>query len=176
MAKMKKFFLYFLMFIALYIFVTTLTNFSMKEKFKDIQNIQISVSSPKIFIEESKATNSHGYIKGTITNETGEHIKDKYLQFDFYNKDGVYVGTETQEIKYFNVNETISFDINYKYNNINKIIIGFTDKMIQNKEKKEQKDYTIGDVKVEPIITEDAIKIAIPIGTFLVLNTAFGLF
>lgn len=131
MAKMKKFFLYFLMFIALYIFVTTLTNFSMKEKFKDIQNIQISVSSPKIFIEESKATNSHGYIKGNITNDTGEHIKDKFLQFDFYNKDGTYVGTETQEIKYFNVEEKVNFDIKYNYNNVNNIKISFVDEVVK---------------------------------------------
>ena len=175
MNTLKKFWIYFLIFLAIFLVISGLTNVIMGDNYENTK-YKIVCSSPTITVTESKSSYSSGYIKGTITNETGEHIKDKYLQFDFYNKDGVYVGTETQEIKYFNVNETISFDINYKYNNINKIIIGFTDKMIQNKEKKEQKDYTIGDVKVEPIITEDAIKIAIPIGTFLVLNTAFGLF
>lgn len=131
MAKIKKFFLYFLMFIAVYIFVTILTNFSMKENFKDIQNIQVGVSSPKILIEESKATNTHGYIKGNITNDTGEHIKDKFLQFDFYNKNGLYVGTKSQEIKYFNVNEKVNFDITYNYENVNSIKISFVDEVIK---------------------------------------------
>lgn len=133
MAKMKKFFIYFLMFIALYIFVTLLTNFSMKEKFKDIQNIQINTNSPKIIIEDSKATYSHGYIKGNINNDTGEHIKDKYLQFDFYNKDGAYVGTETQEIKYFNVNEKVNFEIQYNYKNVNSVKISFANEITKPK-------------------------------------------
>mgnify|MGYP004564501847 CR=1 FL=1 len=171
MAKMKKFFLYFLMFIALYIFVTTLTNFSMKEKFKDIQNIQISVSSPKIFIEESKATNSHGYIKGNITNDTGNHIPVEYLQVDLYNENNTYLGSEFKELKYFNVNETINFEINYKYNNVNRLVIGVTDEIIQDKEKKEN---YVSNIKVEPVITEETIKIAVPISAVLMLNTALG--
>lgn len=131
MKKIKEFFIYFLMFIALYIFVTVLTNFSMKEKFKDIQDIQISVNSPQIFIEESKATDSRGYVKGNIVNNTGEHIKDKYLQFDFYNKNRAYVGTEVQEIKYFNVEEKVNFDIQYNYKNVNSIEISFVDEVIK---------------------------------------------
>lgn len=131
MEKIKEFFIYFLMFIALYIFVTVLTNFSMKEKFKDIQDIQISVNSPQIFIEESKATDSRGYVKGNIVNNTGEHIKDKYLQFDFYNKNRAYVGTEVQEIKYFNVEEKVNFDIQYNYKNVNSIEISFVDEVIK---------------------------------------------
>lgn len=131
MKKIKEFFIYFLMFIALYIFVTVLTNFSMKEKFKDIQDIQISVNSPQIFIEESKATDSRGYVKGNIVNNTGEHIKDKYLQFDFYNKNGAYIGTEVQEIKYFNVEEKVNFDIQYNYKNVNSIEINFVDEVIK---------------------------------------------
>lgn len=131
MEKIKEFFIYFLMFIALYIFVTVLTNFSMKEKFKNIQDIQISVNSPQIFIEESKATDSRGYVKGNIVNDTGEHIKDKYLQFDFYNKNGAYVGTEVQEIKYFNVKEKVNFDIQYNYNNVNNIKISLVDEVVK---------------------------------------------
>ena len=71
MAKMKKFFIYFLMFIALYVFVTVLTNFEMRERFNDIDNIKIGITSPKITVEESKSTNSRGYVKGNIVNDTG---------------------------------------------------------------------------------------------------------
>lgn len=129
MARMKRFFLYFLMFIAFFIFVSLFTNIAMKERFEDITNHEINISSPKIIIMESKASYSSGYIRGTITNNTGEHIKDKYLQFDFYDKDGIYLGTESKDIKYFNVDEKISFDINYTYRNVNKIKISFVDEV-----------------------------------------------
>ncbi len=129
MARMKQFFLYFLMLVIFFIFVSLSTNLLMKEKFVDITNHEINISSPQIVVTESKASYNSGYIRGTITNDTGEHIKDKYLQFDFYDKDGIYLGTESKEIKYFNVDEMISFDISYTYKNVNKIKISFVDEV-----------------------------------------------
>lgn len=131
MEKIKEFFTYFLIFIAFYIFATVLTNFAMRERFNNIDNIKIDITSPKITVEESKSTNSRGYVKGNIVNDTGEHIKDKYLQFDFYNKNGAYIGTEVQEIKYFNVEEKVNFDIQYNYKNVNSIEISFVDEVIK---------------------------------------------
>lgn len=173
MQKMKKFFIYFLMLIALYIFVTVLTNFEMTERFKDItNNCKITIASPKIEIEECKATHSQVYLKGKITNDTGEHIPIKYLQIDIYNENDTYLGTEFKELKYFNVNETINFDINYQYNNVDKLVFGITDKTIQ--EKEDKKENTIAGVQIEPEITEETIRIAKPIGTILSLNTLLG--
>lgn len=175
MQKMKKFFLYFLMLIALYIFVTVLTNFEMTERFKDItNNCETTIKSPKIEIEECKATNSQVYLKGKITNDTGEHIPIKYLQIDIYNENDAYLGTEFKELKYFNVNETVAFDLNYKYNNVEKIVIGITDKTV--KEKREKEVNTVAGVKIEPEITEETIRIATPIGIVLSLNTLLGAF
>ncbi len=108
---MKKLFKYFLMFIALFLFVELVTNFAMKERFNNLPEYKINVTSPKIEVTENKASSYSGYIKGTITNDTGEHLRNKFLQFDFYDKDGIYLGTETQEIKIFNINEKSSFNI-----------------------------------------------------------------
>ena len=157
MERIKKFFIYFIIFIAIYLFVDLFTNISMKEKYDDINNYQININSPKITIMEGKRTYSHGYIKGNILNDTGEHIKDKYLQFDFYNENGAYLGTESEEIKYFNVGETINFDINYEYNNVNKIKISFVDEVI----KPEKNTFNIFDVE------DETLKIALPIGIIL---------
>lgn len=129
MGTLKKFRIYFLLFVGFFIFVSFFTNLAMKESFEDITNHEININSPQIVVTESKASYSSGYIRGMITNDTGEHIKDKYLQFDFYDKDGIYVGTESQEIKYFNVNEKVNFDINYTYQNVNKIKISFVDEV-----------------------------------------------
>ena len=163
MEKIKEFFTYFLIFIAFYIFATVLTNFAMRERFNNIDNIKIGITSPKITVEESKSTNSRGYVKGNIVNDTGEHIKDKYLQFDFYNKNGAYIGTEVQEIKYFNVEEKVNFDIQYNYNNVNNIKISFVDEVVK-------KEVSSGNIFH---LTEEQKNLAIPaaiiIGLYAIL-------
>ena len=92
--------------------------------------IKVSVTSPEIKIEENKATSIQKYIKGTITNNTGEHLRNKFIQFDFYNADGKLIDTESQEIKILNIDEKNSFKINYKYKNVDKIEINFVDEVI----------------------------------------------
>lgn len=161
MGTIKKFRTYLLMFLGLFLFVSIFTNLAMRENFVDISNHKINVNSPKVSITESKAYYSGGYIKGNIINDTGEHIKDKYLQFDFYDKDGIYVGTESQEIKYFNVNEKVSFDIDYAYQNVNRIEIDFVDEVIKPK----------GKLSNLFNIDDENMQIALPIALGLLLYT-----
>lgn len=161
MGTIKKFRTYLLLFIVMFLFIGLFTNIAMRENFVDITNHIRLVTSPKIVITESKASYSRGYIKGNITNDTGEHIKDKYLQFDFYDKDGIYVGTKTQEIKYFNVEEKISFDIDYEFQNVEKINIDFVDEVIKPKSK----------ISSLFNLDDEDIKIAAPIALGLVLYT-----
>lgn len=125
--NMKTIITYIKLFLLLFIIVGLLTHFAMKEKYLDITNYTVNVASPKVTIDESKATYSNGYIKGKILNDTGEHLKDKCLQFAFYDKDGIYLGTKTEEIKYFNVNEEVKFNIDYNYRNVGRIDLEFKD-------------------------------------------------
>lgn len=157
MGTLKKFRTYFLIFIAFFILIGVLTNVAMRENFKDISNCEIKCESPVISVNESKATYSHGYVKGTVTNNTGEHLPLKYLQIDLYDKDGMYLGTEYKELKYFNVDETINFDINYSYNNVGKVILDITDEMT----KKESNNFFNN-------IDDEQLKIALPIAGLLV--------
>lgn len=157
MTRMKKFFLYFILFIALYLFVNLLTYVCMNDSYKDITNYEILFTSPQVEILECKATRTDGYIKGKITNDTGEHIPQKYIEIDLYNEKNVYLGTEYKEIKYFNIDETINFEINFRYNNVSKIKISFVDEAV----KIETKAYNIFDVD------DETLKIAIPIGVLL---------
>lgn len=173
MGTLKKFWIYFLMFIGFFLFVTILTNFLMEDDYKNI-NYEVVCSSPEIIITDCKATTTTGYIRGNITNNTEEHIPIKYLQIDIYGENDVYLGSEIKELKYFNVNETINFDINYQYNNVDKLIIGIADKILE--EEKEKEANTVAGIEIEPEITEETIRIGKPIGTLLVLHTALGLF
>lgn len=157
MERMKKFFLYFVIFIAFFLFVELFTNLQVRENFQDVNNYEVAITSPKISITESMASKNSGYIKGNITNDTGEHIRDKYLQFEFYDKDGIYLGTESQQMKYFNVNETASFDIAYKYKNVDRIKISFGDKII----KPYNNNYSIFNFREDELLMLPAIMVVL---------------
>lgn len=139
MAKMKKFLKYLIWLVLLYLIVNGLTYLATKDDYKELTNYTISTDSPKIEVTESMAAYTHGYIKGQVTNNTGKHIPKTYLQIDFYNKDGVWLGKETKELESFNLNETIKFDISYTYTDVNKIRLSISDEIIEAPKTKAQK-------------------------------------
>ena len=180
MGTLKKFRLYLLMFIGFFLLVTLLTNFLMRDNYKNTK-YEIKAESPVIAVTECKAAYGNGYIKGSINNVTQEIIPLKYLQINLYDKDGVYLGSEYKELKNFYPQETINFDISYEYLNIDKAILDFVDEIPQKKvfnifDSVNEEDHTIGGVNVKPIITEETVRIAAPIAVLLVLNTTLGLF
>lgn len=82
----------------------------------------------------------------------------KYLQINLYDKNDVYLGSEYKELKYFNINETIKFDINYRYNNVDKITLKITDEISKN-----ENNYFLNNVE------DETLKLALPIAGFLAL-------
>ena len=165
MGTIKKFFNYFLLFIALFVFVEIFRELALKkaEKEKYMIDYNVNVNSPKIIVSSSKASDTEVSIKGCIINETGEHIKDKVLQFDFYDNNNTYLGTELKQINYFNVNEKIKFDISRNYKNVDRIDILYLDEAIKHEE--ENTD------EITKILNTDnsTVKIALPIATVLTM-------
>lgn len=120
---MKKIFRYVILLIVAYIIVEVLVYFLTKTYYKDLNNYDILVESPVIEITESKVSKSKGYIQGNITNDTGELMRNLRVKFDFYNKQGKYVGSENKTIDVFNISERLNFDIKYEYDDVNEIRI-----------------------------------------------------
>jgi len=159
MGTLKKFWLYFWMFIGFFLFVTLSTNFLMRDVYKNT-NYEIKVESPVIEITECKAADSNGYIKGSITNNTEEIIPLKYLQVNLYDKDGVYLGSEYKELKNFYPQETMNFDMNYDYLNVEKVTLDFVNEI------PEKKGFNLFEN-----VDDQTLKIAAPIAGLLVLVT-----
>lgn len=159
MGTLKKFRLYLLMFIGFFLLVTVLTNFLMRDDYKYI-NYEIKAEYPSISVTESKAAYSNGYVKGSVTNSTGDLIPVKYLQINLYDKDDVYLGSEYKELKNFYPQEIINFDIGYNYLNTDKVILNITDKI------PEKEGFNLFEG-----MDDDTIKIAAPIAGLLVLGT-----
>lgn len=160
MKTVKKLWMYFFMFIGFFVFCTFLTNITMREQYNDITNYEIKDTSPQISVKECKAIYTSGYMNGSVTNDTGDLIPLKYLKVNFYDADGIYLGSEYKELKNFYPDETINFDINYNYNNVNKVELSLTDNMTNN-----NKDSWI----INPDISEETINIALPIAGVILL-------
>lgn len=158
MGTLKKFRIYLILFVAFFLFTGFLTYVAMKDNYKDLNNYEIKTDSPKIEVTESRATRTHGYIKGSVTNNTGEFMPLKYLQINLYDENDVYLGSEYKELKYFNINETIKFDISYRYNSVNKITLKITDEIAKN-----ENNYFFNNVD------DETLKLALPIARFMTL-------
>ena len=159
MGTLKKFRLYLLMFIGFFLFVTLLTNFLMRDDYRNI-NYKIKAESPIITVAENKATYGNGYIKGSVTNNTEEIIPLKYLQINLYDKDDVYLGSEYKELKNFYPQETINFDMSFNYLNIDKATLDFVNEIPQ------KKSFNLFEG-----VDDETLKIAAPIAGLLVVST-----
>lgn len=134
MESVKKFFVYILMFVALYIFVSLASYGFILNTYKNLNNYEILSQSPKIEIVESKATNVNGYVVGRITNNTGSEIEQKYIKIDFYTENDTYLGTEYVEIKDFSKDEVLEFKSSFKYNGVEKYKINCVNSIVATSE------------------------------------------
>ena len=177
MGTFKKLIKYIILFTLFFLFVGVMKEipFNNKEKNEEyMMNYNVKVDSPLILVEKSRTTNKGGYINGYILNNTEEHIKDKYMQFDFYDEDGRYLGTQTKEIKYFNVKEKINFDIQYNYEDVGRIDIDFVDEINEMENKDMQKKLNTNEsfLRINPSNDKTVKTIGTTIGAFLLAGTA----
>ena len=119
-------------FILLFAFVTVGTFMAVKTMYKDITTYEIRVSSPSVTITESKATNVNGYIKGEIKNNGSEIISGGYLCFVLFNENFESVGNEYIEIGTLNPQETKTFEVKFKRDNVDRFIVGLANTNAQN--------------------------------------------
>lgn len=120
---MKKILKYVILLIVIYLVSQLFTYLLTKPNYQEMKNFDVLIDKPKVMVTESKVSKNKGYIKGTITNNTGEIIKNLKVRFDFYNNQGKFVGTEYREEDIFNSTEIINFDIRYAYKNVDEIKI-----------------------------------------------------
>lgn len=121
---MKKILKYVIGLIVLIIVVKVLVYFLTKTYYQDMNNYELLENIPVVIeVTESKVAKNKGYIKGTVTNETGELISNMNIKFDFYNENGNFLGSEYKLIGVFNATEQVKFDIKYQYENVAKIEI-----------------------------------------------------
>ena len=101
-------------FILLFAFVTVGTYFAVKTMYTDITEYSIREGNPSITVNEAKATNVNGYIKGEVKNESDSEINAGYLCFLLFDENYELIGTEYIEIGSLSAEETKTYELKFK--------------------------------------------------------------
>ena len=121
---------WFIWFILLFAFVTIGSIVAIRTMYYDMTVYEIHPSNPIVTVSEAKSTNVNGYIKGEVKNESEEDISENYLCFLLCNADNDIIEKQYIEIGTISPNQTKTFELNFKRDNITRAYIIVTDKQI----------------------------------------------
>ena len=121
---------YFIWFILLFAFVTIGTIFAIRTMYHDISVYEIQSENPEIVVDEAKATNVNGYIKGNITNKSEEQMDGQYIYFLLYTDENELIGEEYIEIGSLLPNETKTYELQFRRDNVDRFVITVTNEKL----------------------------------------------
>ena len=109
-------------FILLFAFVTVGSIMAIKTMYHDIKIYEIQETIPTITVNEAKATNVNGYIKGEVKNETDTDISNKKICFILFNENNENIGEEYLDIGNIQAGETKTYELKFKRNSVDRFI------------------------------------------------------
>lgn len=124
MARMKTFFIYFLLVIAFFIFSQIMIYIAINTTFK-YKNIEIKSTLPMHV--EVQATSINGFAKGKVINNTQNDIQNKYIKIECYSKHNILMGTKYIEIDKLNAKEEKEFEVHFNFNKVDRAVIDIVD-------------------------------------------------
>lgn len=124
MARMKTFFIYFLLIVAFFIYSQVMIYFAINTTYK-YKNVEIKTEIP--MEAEVKATSVNGIANVKINNMTDKDIEDKYLKIECYSKNNTVMGTKYIEIDKIKKAEEKEFEIRFNYNKVERAVIDIVD-------------------------------------------------
>ena len=127
MARMKTFFIYFILIIAFFIFSQIMIFIALYTTL-EYKNIELRTAIP---IEvEVQATSINGFAKGKIINDTETEIKNKYIKIECYSKHDVLMGTKYIEIDKIGAKEEKEFEVHFNFNKVDRAVIDIVDEKV----------------------------------------------
>lgn len=118
---------WFLWGILLFVFVSVGVYFCIRSIYRTVDNYEIDAINPAVRVVEAKATNVNGYVKGEVKNLSQEEIRGKYIKFAFFTKNENNIGNEYIEIGNLAVGESKTYEVKFRYNNIERFVVTITD-------------------------------------------------
>lgn len=146
MDRMKTLFKYFMAIVILVVLTNVVSYFLLQSNYNDVSYTS-NIQNPTVTIEESKATNVNGYVKGRIKNDTEEDIINKYLRLDFFTKRGVNVGTNYVKIDKIEPRSFQDFNSSFKLDKVSDVKMTLVDASeIENNKKEKTKLFDFGNI------------------------------
>lgn len=124
MARVKTFFIYFILVIAFFIFSQIMIYIAINTTFK-YKNIEIKTTLPMQV--EVQATSINGFAKGKVINNTQNDIQNKYIKIECYSKHDILMGTKYIEIDKLNAKEEKEFEVHFNFNKVDRAVIDIVD-------------------------------------------------
>lgn len=124
MARMKTFFIYFLLVVAFFIFSQIMIYIAINTTFQH-KNIEIKTTIPMEV--EVQATSINGFAKGKIINNTENEIQNKYIKIECYSKHDTLMGTKYIKIDKIGAKEEKEFEVHFNFNKVDKAVIDIVD-------------------------------------------------
>ena len=120
MARMKTFFIYFLLVVLFFIYSQVMIYLAINTTYK-YKNIEIKTDIP--IKAEVRATSVNGIANIKIQNNKELNLENKYLKLECYSKNNVEMGTKYIEIGKIDNAEEKNFEIRFNYNKVERVVI-----------------------------------------------------
>ena len=127
MARVKTFFIYFLLIVAFFIFSQVMIYIAINTTF---ENKKIETKTTTLVQMELQATSVNGFAKGKIINNTENNIENKYLKIECYSKNDTLMGTKYVEIDKLKAKEKKEFEVHFNFNRVEKAVIDVVDEKV----------------------------------------------
>lgn len=125
MARMKTFFRYFLIFVAIYVVSQILIDAYIKASYYKINSYEIKDDAITVTIMSARASKDNGYIEGKISNSTNDKIPSKYMKVELYSENDVNLGEEYVKIDEMEKNNIKDFKVSFSCDNVKHFVISF---------------------------------------------------
>ena len=127
MARVKTFFIYFLLVVAFFIYSQIMIYFAINTTF---ENKKIETKTTTLVQMEFQATSVNGFAKGKVINNTENDIENKYLKIECYSKHDTLMGTKYIEIDKLKAKEEKEFEVHFNFNRVEKAVIDIVDEKV----------------------------------------------
>ncbi len=135
MARMKTFFIYFLLVVAFFLFSQVMIYIGIHTTYQS-KKVEIKTTLPMQV--EVKATSVNGFVKGKITNSEETAIENQYIKIECYSKHNVLMGTKYIKIDKIDSKEEKEFEVPFRFNKVDRAVIQLVAEKEQTEE--EQRD------------------------------------
>jgi len=129
MPTQKKFFIYFLLLIAFFIF----SYFAIKGMiYTTYKYKSFEIKSKIPMTAEVQATNVNGFVKGKILNNSEQTLENKYIKVECFSKNNTLMGTKYIKIENIAAKSSYEYEVRFNYNRIERIVLDIVDEISEN--------------------------------------------